>query len=483
MRAPTGIASTWHQIAGGIAWAVAISALPACAGVGSGGPPAAGITAHAPASPGHAPNANPVDQNGNDWPSYGRDPQNTRNNLYQTAITPSNVASLALKWTQKTHGAFSTPIVMNGVVYEADFGGYLFAWSLANGSQLWSFNVPVKGNSFISTPDYYKGTLYVGDVGFQGAPPSFYAINALSGKPAWSYLQSGDPNYIGFQGSPLVANGVVYQGEASSSEGTGTCDSHHQLVAFSLYSPTILASLNITPPGQGLGGPDIWASPMVDPSGDLYAATGNLCSSPKGGWPYANAIMSLQQNGPRFTIPWVYSPDNPYNDTDFGSTPLFVNNMLIEGGKDGYVYALNPANGALIWKTYIGPIVGSPATDGTRVYFPVVGPYNSNCFGHVGSICGGFYALTLANGAIAWSVPAHEDAQDEAALSAPAVSQGIVFAAFDQTIWAFDGPTGNVLWSYATGQTIYGGITLVNGGLLVESAYSSAFYCFTPNGQ
>src|ERR1700685_3426588 len=51
-------------------------------------------TTSAEAAPNSGSGSNPVDQNGNDWPQYRRDPQNSGNNPYQTAITEANVGSL-----------------------------------------------------------------------------------------------------------------------------------------------------------------------------------------------------------------------------------------------------------------------------------------------------------------------------------------------------------------------------------------------------
>jgi outer membrane protein assembly factor BamB len=102
----------------------------------------------------------------------------------------------------------------------------------------------------------------------------------------------------------------------------------------------------------------------------------------------------------------------------------------------------------------------------------------------VGSICGAFTALNLSNGAIVWSVPAHEDRASSSNFSPPAVTQNMVFTAFDQTFYAFDAATGKTLWSYkdTSGAEIWAGMSVVNGCVFgVDVGYHA--FCFSPNGK
>lgn len=432
-----------------------------------------------PVTPDHS---QAVDTSGDDWPQFRRDSEHTGNNPYQTAITAANVSTLAPKWSYKTYGMFATPVVKNGVVYLADLGGALRAVRMSDGTKLWEFDnhTPANGNAFIDTPLLYKGVLYLGDQGLPGVYAAFRAINAASGHQIWQKTETW--SQASFEASPVEANGMIFEGESSWEEDT-SCAVAHQIVAYSPASPTIVSSLTF--PESSAGGDAVWASPVADPSGHVFVGTGNSCAS-SGVDAYSDAIMQVGPRKPRLSAKWTYQAYSSLpNDNDFGSSPLITNGLIIEGNKNGWVYALNPTNGTLVWKTQLGQlsdgIVGTPASDGTHLYVPVNETVR-NCA--EGAVCGGIVSLNLSDGSIAWSrIDALHDDYDLTNVSAPAVSNGVVYDAYNSTIYAFDASNGNVLWSYTLDGHVYEGITIVNGGLLVgDFDGTGEFYCFTPGG-
>src|SRR5262245_59569742 len=56
-----------------------------------------------------------------DWPSYGRDHDNSRTNTEEKTITKSNAAALELRWSFSDSAVTSTPSVYKGVVYFGDW--------------------------------------------------------------------------------------------------------------------------------------------------------------------------------------------------------------------------------------------------------------------------------------------------------------------------------------------------------------------------
>ena len=419
--------------------------------------------------------ASAVDTNGSDWPEFRRDDQRTGNNPYQTAIAMGNVATLAPKWSIATGGIFESPVVVNGVVYEGDLTGRLYALNIADGSQVWQFH---GSGAFEGSAYYHRSTLYVGAKLSGSAPAQFYSIDAANGTMKWKYPIA---NGAQLSGSPMVTNGMVFQGTDAHNEALNECDANKQMLWLNASSGALVSSLNLAP--TGLTGADIWASPMLDPSGNLYVATGNECRNVIKPFPYANAVLRVNPAKPKMGVTWAFqSPLGPGLDDDFGATPIFVNGMIVEPGKDGYAYALNPATGAMIWRTHIGPTIGSPATDGTRVYIPTI-VNNPRC--SPGAPCGAFVALNLSDGSIAWSNPVKQTNYHFSEITAPAVSNGIVYAAYNGAVWALKATDGSTLWSYPTpNNVVFGGITVVNGGVLVgEYASPGTFWCFTPGGK
>ena len=417
-----------------------------------------------------------IDTNGNDWPEFRRDNQRTGNNPYQTAITAQNVGTLLPKWTKPIPGVFASAVVVNGVIYQGDLAGNLNAWKIADGTQVWTF----KGNGpFIGTPYYdsSSNTLYVGDKGgTNGSTPSqLLAIDASTGKSKWAF---NAPNGSEIESSPMLYKGVVYIGNGDKDENKNECDPNKQLVGVSAATGKLVSSLNIAP--KGLTGADIWASPMLDPSNNLYVATGNECATIIKPFPYADAILHVNPAKPVMHVDWaVQSIVGPGNDVDFGATPLYVNGMIVDTGKDGYTYAIDPS-GKLLWHTNTGAAVGSSATDGVRLYIPTeqIPPQCSK-----GQLCGEFEAVNLSDGSIAWSVPVYEGNGQWSEITSPAVSNGVVYGAFNNGIWGLDAATGKTLWNYTTNATVYAGIAIVNGGLLVGDFGTGTYYDFTPNGK
>lgn len=133
-----------------------------------------------------------------------------------------------------------------------------------------------------------------------------------------------------------------------------------------------------------------------------YVATGNECSPNFVPFAYAQAIMQVKRTKPKMSVAWaLQSIDGPGVDADFGATPLYVNGMIVDTGKDGHAYAVE-RTGKLIWETHSGQSIGSPATDGIHLFIPttVLVPHCKT-----GDACGAFEALNLSDGSVAWSIP------------------------------------------------------------------------------
>lgn len=136
------------------------------------------------------------------------------------------------------------------------------------------------------------------------------------------------------------------------------------------------------------------------------------------------------------------------------TSPAVVNGIVYVGSDDGYVYALNAANGSLIWKynTY-GPVQSSPAVVDGVVY---IGGFHSHAV----------FALNAYTGALIWSSPTNSVYPNE--ISSTAVANGLVYVAVDNSgfggeFYALNASTGNLAWKYnpsswlSSSPTVYGG--------------------------
>jgi polyvinyl alcohol dehydrogenase (cytochrome) len=173
--------------------------------------------------------------------------------------------------------------------------------------------------------------------------------------------------------------------------------------------------------------------------------------------------------------------------------------ILGAGNKSGIYFAFDPDTGAVLWQTQVGPgsslggMEWGSATDGTRIYVA-----DGNFYGIPwgGGSAGFFAALDPATGAILWKTADPNGAIDLGPLT---VVNGVVFAesmagaVTAPTMLALDASTGNILWNYAAGSSVIAGATVSNGTVYWGSGYThlgipgmtgnNKFYAFSVNGH
>jgi polyvinyl alcohol dehydrogenase (cytochrome) len=343
----------------------------------------------------------------------------------ETKITADNVGGLSVKWTSTVHGDVSAnPAVVDGAVYVPDWGGYLNKIDAATGASIWSRPMSdytgVAHDAARASPAVVGNTLYVGDQGaqpFSAGGGYLSAVNATTGAPMWSTKVDSHPFAILTSG-PLVYNGVVYQGVASSEEGAAAsgsypcCTFRGSVVAVNAATGAVLWKTYMAPPntgpctaqspasGCGYSGAAIWGTtPAIDPaSNTLFVTTGNNYTVPdsvkeceaNGGSAgtcldpndHVDAVLAL--NATTGAIKWAtgvqgfddwnvacipgFDPNNCPNaagpDYDFGSGPnLFTikkpngaKQLVVGAGqKSGEYWALDAATGQILWSQAAGP--------------------------------------------------------------------------------------------------------------------------------
>jgi polyvinyl alcohol dehydrogenase (cytochrome) len=175
--------------------------------------------------------------------------------------------------------------------------------------------------------------------------------------------------------------------------------------------------------------------------------------------------------------------------------------ILGVGQKSGIYYALDPRTGATLWQTQVGPgstlggMEWGSAFDGRRIYVQI-----ANLFGiptPLGTYAGMWAALDPATGAVIWRTA---DPNGAVALGAVTAANGVVYVpsmsgntANDPTMLALDGATGVPLWTYPAGSSVVAPAAVVNGVVYWGSGYThlgipgytgnNRFYAFSLNGQ
>ena len=410
-------------------------------------------------------------------------------------IDADNVDELNIAWGQPLTGAgpfgafAATPLISaDGVAYVQDLGSNVAAYDLESGEQLWrvEYNQPTIGPNGLAYEDGVVFGVTNGDV---------FALDADSGDEVWKEkvldyeFGVAEGQNLGFTIQPAVRNGVLYLAEAAKTGGGRALafDSKtgDQLWAF---DTTDQPARDRTPSGGA------WNTPLVDDSGDVYYSIANGYYSPNS--PtftqnerlYTDSLVKL--DGETGELLWYYQAlPNDFWDWDLHLSPVLSKSegedVVVTGGKLGYVIAVDPETGDELWKTAVGRHNGHDEDsrlqlDGTlelpETPFQILpGPYGGvetnlavdegkvyaavvNLPGHfkkpadlnrpVAEVdfaegTGEIVRLDLATGQIDWSVEV-----DTMPLGAVTVSNDLLFTTlFDGRVVAYSLDDGSEVWS------------------------------------
>jgi polyvinyl alcohol dehydrogenase (cytochrome) len=228
------------------------------------------------------------------------------------------------------------------------------------------------------------------------------------------------------------------------------------------------------------------------------------------GWDAWNVACAFEPIG----VTWCPSPASP--DYDFGgSSPnLFTvtdsngksQTLVGNGQKSGVYWAFDPATGATVWQTLVGPgsslggIEWGSAYDGQRIYTTEANLYGIpyQLAGSSQTVDGGSWAaLDPQTGKIDWQT---EVPGDWLALGPVSSANGVVFGASmnpsatsGADMFALNASTGKILWSFNAGSSVNAGPAIVGGTVYWGTGYAhlgippfdgnNKFYAFSANGS
>ena len=426
-----------------------------------------------------------------EWPLYGHDISNTRNQPLESAISSTTAASLSASWVFSTSkygdtSAFdSTPVLSGGCVFAGSAAGVLYAIDASNGQLVWKHQLTVSSPGLggaITGAAAIDGSDVVWLVNQTGGPYAI-ALDRSTGSVVWQ-----SPPFVSTSGyytnaSPTVADGMVIGGY-SDPEGNDVGSG-----GFALLDAATGAIIKVTPvvspadQAQGYAGGGLWDTPAFDPStGFLYYGTGNPDSKTKED-PNTNAIVKVDLNrflpdgvtpNPKFGeivaaypgnidqytgalqvvsqtpacsvsdssgLPWpLDDPVCGQLDLDFGASPnLFTNSsgqeLVGDLQKAGVYHVANATTMAPVWHQLVGgPCAvcnaGSTAFDGSSIDV-------------VGTPGGTLFSLGRDAGALNWADPL----ADGVHYQSTSVANGVVYAVDNNGfLSAFDAGTGMLLF-------------------------------------
>ncbi len=172
----------------------------------------------------------------------------------------------------------------------------------------------------------------------------------------------------------------------------------------------------------------------------------------------SGSVFAVDAFEPAGTLRWEFKAEGPVQSTAFAD-----NNVIYVSGADGNLYALDEANGALLWKVSVGGTnLSSPSVFGNTVYIGTGYPVNK------------LLAVGVASKSIVW-----EHAMSQPVYSSPAVDENAVYVgANDASFHKVDRATGNLIYSFDTGGSIFLSSPAISGNVLygIGGDYSKNLY-------
>jgi outer membrane protein assembly factor BamB len=432
----------------------------------------------------------------------------------KSEINSGNVSQLKQVWSspiegQGIYGSYaSTPIIVNGVIYSQDLESNVSALDLESGDVLW--------DTKFESPSHGPNGLAVAEGRVYGATNSgAFALDQKTGKELW-LTQLGGPVDM----APGVNAGKVYVStvpENTSAEyeagAVGTLWAMDGKTGKKLWHfDTVPKGLWGEPNVNSGGG--LWYPPSFDGKGNVYAGTGNpapLPGTPNKPWGssrpgdnrYADSLVKLDPDTGK--LDWFYqeTPHNIY-DWDFQNSPIVTESkgreVAVGSGKSGFVVAVDVKTGKPLWRTRVGVhnghdkdplyamrgeydkikpgevlpgtlggVIAAMASDGERVYVPIVNHSmtvrNGYEVSEESTAEGEVEAIDLRTGKVVW----------EATFPSPAygsliVSNDVVFATSSEgVIHALSANSGGEIWQGALPSGTNAGV-MVSGDMLVTGA-------------
>lgn len=332
---------------------------------------------------------------GEDWYTYGGDDRELHYSPLDQ-INAGNTGELGLSWFHDidAHDAYTTPIVVDGVLYYAAGMSVLTALDAVTGEQLWSYDPDVASQPGAKISQRagwaVRGITYSdGKVFVATREGRLIAVDAKSGKPVWSVqtLDQAENGYI--TGVPYIAgdNVVIGFGGADYDVVRG------YVTAYNIKTGKKAWRFFTVPgnPADGFenkamemaaktwtgewwkfgGGGTVWHAMAYDAKYDrIYIGTGNglpwnqKIRSPDGGDNlFLASVVALDAKTGEYV--WHYQT-NPGDSWDFNDamdielTQLTIDgkprDVILHAPKNGFYYVLDRATGKLLSAEKFGPV-------------------------------------------------------------------------------------------------------------------------------
>ncbi|WP_246038981.1 PQQ-dependent dehydrogenase, methanol/ethanol family [Peristeroidobacter soli] len=331
-----------------------------------------------------------ADQPSVDWPVHGGTDLEQRFSPIKQ-INADNVGKLGLAWSvefDSNRGQEATPIVTGGVMYVSTAWSRVYAIDAVTGRELWRYDPKIAGKvGFDACCDVVTRGVAVanGRVFLAALDGRLIALDAKTGKPAWSAQTTDPAKPYTITGAPRVVKDKVIIGNAGAEYGV-----RGYVTAYSIATGKQLWRFYTVPgdpkaPPDGAasdailkkaalstwngrwydygGGGTVWDAIVYDPELDqLYIGVGNgspwnhkVRSEGKGDNLFLSSVVALDPNTGAYK--WHYQ-QTPAESWDFTATqPIILATLKLEGRdrkvlmqapKNGFFYVIDRVSGKLV---------------------------------------------------------------------------------------------------------------------------------------
>ena len=433
------------------------------------------------------------------WPTY-HGSYNGQHFSQLKQINKDSVKNLSLKWSRKMTDAefmVNTPIVHNGIMY-LSVNNNVYAFSATTGEEIWRWN-----DFEYERLAKNRGVAFLDDkLFFLTSNCRLIALNRKTGELIWLVNYAIGPGYYS-NIAPLAMNGKVILGLSGGDNGA-----RGFVVAFSADNGKELWRFWTAPieGQQGFGtwgsatpaGASTWLTGTYDPELNiLYWTTGSPWPDfDKSGRPgdnlYSNSVIALNpDNG---SLVWHYQfMQGDTHGWDATEVPVLIDDklrkLLVQAHRNGFLYILDRETGEFIsgrpfvkkltWasglhpgtgKPFIVPGLETPNDDpdqnlcpwlrgATNWMSPSYSPKSELFYVVALEQCrqdgGEFYikAINISSGELTWERGLGSGYITPGVLS---TAGGLIFVGDGfKKFNALDDNTGEVLWSYDTGEDIF----------------------------
>jgi alcohol dehydrogenase (cytochrome c) len=285
-------------------------------------------------------------------------------------ITPDNVTRLQPVWTFKTgmnSGHEAAPIVNGGMMFVATPGNQVIALDAKAGTVLWRYRRPLPEGVILYHPTSRGVALYGDKVFFASGDAVLVALDARTGKEAWTTQVADNTRGYYMTLAPLVASGKVMVGTSGGELGIRGFvaafdpDTGKQLwKVYTVPAPGEPGS-ETWPKGDHwkTGGGSVWITGNYDPETNLaFWGTGNggpwMGDQRPGDNLFTSSTIAIDVATGKIKGYHQYHPNDSW-DWDEVSPPLLVDYRrngktirgLIDVARDGYLWFLERTDSAI----------------------------------------------------------------------------------------------------------------------------------------